>query len=877
MYSQSTMNRFIGRTKEIAYFKGWLNDAHAPRTLYFHDAAEEPDRKGGIGKTFLLRYCADLVSDRKDISIVTADFFSVGNRDSIFLAEHVINGLQRLFPDWEPVAFRAALSSFRAKTLSVTEGGAQLQRLLVSELMQDLQRLKARFHEPKTLLVFLDTFETIEQNPELVVLQPGRAFPDTYHIPIIRFVIAGRNRLDAEHPNWQHGRLAEVVSVPVEPFDRQEMMDYVEEKSISVIPTEEQQISALYKYTEGRPILIGLAIDVLNHRILTLETLLTVRPADFEQYLVEQINYLENPLNWVTLFMAHVYHRFNLDMLEHILKQIEFAELIPEISREALVKTLPQLSFIRQSGSGESFVLHDEMQRLVTRYCWPKHDVDLRVRKAISRCMIEYYEQELQRITREQEQQVATIELLYHKLYFNLDEGVAFFQSRIQRAMGLWQLIFARLLLLEAGKFSPHMSLAQLNTLQFSQAQLLRREENPTSIDVIENLEKNADPQWMEQNKVTFLLEAGRCYFERSMLKEARSYFSHALDAVQYDERTKAYILSYLGGACRKQGQLAEAIRFFEQGTAIMKALGDRSNYANMLSTIGSIMAQQGKYEEAMRRCKIALQIREEAFARKEASELPIAGGLTTLGVIYLNSGNVLEAEAYFKRAFDIYSRLNNKSGIATIYNHFGHVELYRGNMEEARRWFLKGEQDAMAIDVEQYTNSLNKLGRICLAQNQLPQALSYLQRAIASAQQVPDYFQLTESLIDLARVRAQMQQEDEATSLLQQAEEIARREQYENSYAAIELIRAETALRRQCYDEAFRHLEQYCYHMLLHNTNDYSVAVRKLTDVLLTIPATEQSAIIQQVVASWTARGLADRYPELIDACQEVQEWSME
>jgi hypothetical protein len=352
MYSQPTINRFIGREKEVAYFRDWLNNPHAPRILYFHDAAEEPDRKGGIGKTFLLRYCAGLVSERKDISIVNADFFSIGNRDSIFLAEHVIDGLQHLFPDWEPTAFRAALSGFRAKTLSAAEGDPQLQRLLVSELTQDLQRLETHFNEAKTLLVFLDTFETIEQNPELVVLSPGQPFPDTYQIPFIRFVIAERNRLDDKHPNWQQGRLADVMSVPVEPFDRQEMMAYVEEQSVSVIPTEEQQITALYKYTEGRPILIGLAIDVLNHRILTLEELLTVRPAEFEQYLVEQINYLENPLNWVTLFMAHVRHRFNLDMLEHILKQVEFADLIPEISREALVKTLPQLSFIRQAGSG---------------------------------------------------------------------------------------------------------------------------------------------------------------------------------------------------------------------------------------------------------------------------------------------------------------------------------------------------------------------------------------------------------------------------------------------------------------------------------------------------------------------------------------------
>jgi tetratricopeptide (TPR) repeat protein len=318
-------------------------------------------------------------------------------------------------------------------------------------------------------------------------------------------------------------------------------------------------------------------------------------------------------------------------------------------------------------------------------------------------------------------------------------------------------------------------------------------------------------------------------------------------------------------------------IRFFEQSTAIVKSLGDRSNYANTLSTIGSVLDQQGKYEEATRRCKIALRIREEAFEHKEASELPIGYGSTTLGVIYLHSENILEAEMYFQRAFDIYSRADYKAGIAEIYNHFGHIELQRGDLEEARRWFIKGEQAASSdINVEQHINSLNKLGRISLAQGQIEKALSYLQQAIARARQVPNYLQLTESLVDLARVMQEIEQEGEVRTLLQQAEEIAAREEYEGLYADIELIRAEAALHQKRYPEAFRYLEEYCYHTLQHNTSEYRVAVRKTIDVLLTVPVAEQSVIIQELIDRWMSRGLADRYPELIEACKEVQEWSM-
>src|SRR5579859_1167694 len=528
MSRQPAINRFIGREKEIAHFRDWLDNTHAPKMLYFYDAAEEPEHKGGIGKTYLLRYCAELASKRQNISVVIADFFNVADRDSIFLAEHVISGLQRLFPDWIPTAFQTVLHRFRAKALPAEEGGLQLNRVLAAGLAQDLQRLESHFSEAKTLLIFLDTFETIEQNPGLVVLHPGQTFPDTYHIPFIRFVVAGRNRLHEGHPNWQKNSL-EVVSVSVEPFDRHEMMAYMESESIASIPREEQQITALYEHTEGRPILIGLVTDVLNHRILTLAELLAVQQADFEQYLVEQINFLENPLNWVILSMAHVHHRFNLDMLQHILKNVDLTEPVREISREMLVETLPQLSFVRQAGTGESFVLHDEMQRLVSRYCWPKHDTDLRIRKAISHCMIEYYERELTGQISDQERQGATIELLYHKLFVDLNAGLRYFEEQIQRAQRLWQLNFARLLLLEASKFRSIMSLAHKNTLQFYEARLLRLEENPVSISVIKDLEREADPLWMEQREANFLLEAGRCYHVRSLFREARAYFTRAL------------------------------------------------------------------------------------------------------------------------------------------------------------------------------------------------------------------------------------------------------------------------------------------------------------------------------------------------------------
>jgi len=58
MQSSQTSDLFIGRKKERELFEQWLTDDNSPvQVLYFHDKAEEPEKKGGIGKTWLLKEC----------------------------------------------------------------------------------------------------------------------------------------------------------------------------------------------------------------------------------------------------------------------------------------------------------------------------------------------------------------------------------------------------------------------------------------------------------------------------------------------------------------------------------------------------------------------------------------------------------------------------------------------------------------------------------------------------------------------------------------------------------------------------------------------------------------------------------------------------
>ena len=81
--------RFIGHTSELDTFKRWLTntDPNAPWILFFHDAFEQPEKKGGVGKTWLLRECAALAKQHDEqVAVVIIDFFSIADRDGAEIA-----------------------------------------------------------------------------------------------------------------------------------------------------------------------------------------------------------------------------------------------------------------------------------------------------------------------------------------------------------------------------------------------------------------------------------------------------------------------------------------------------------------------------------------------------------------------------------------------------------------------------------------------------------------------------------------------------------------------------------------------------------------------------------------------------------------------
>ena len=878
MQHLQTTGHFIGRGNEIKIFKQWLFNDRMPHALYFYDELEEKSKKGGIGKTSLLNKFRDIArQDYPELAIASIDFFNVGDRNGVVVAERIVEALRTAFPDWVPTRFLEIMEEYRnTHKPEVIDETAEVRSALFKGLTSDLHYLDRQLaHNQKALLIFYDTYESIEQNPVVAALRFSQKFPDTYQFEHIYSVIAGRNELDWNHPNWK-GREQEIQTIALAPFSQEEMIEYIDSEAYYDIDAHSEQTKALYQRTEGRPILIGLATDVVNKHIMTLESLAEIPLDDFESHLVMQINNLEHPLNWTILFMAHAYHRFNLEILNWILRESDLKRLIQDVQYAELAESLLKVSFVRKAGFSNDFVLHDEMRRLVNKYCWPMHDKDMRYRNAISRSVIEYYEHVMAEERSQQKRQTYRIEVLFHKLFLNLEDGFQYFNEHFSNAIRLWQSPFARTLLQETQQFEGSMSFDQRYRLQMALARLLRAEENPIeALAVYEQLEGQADKQGTAKNRLDLLNRKAICYLDLNRFLEAIDSFKQGLEiaSANNDEPEMASHFGWLGLTYRRSGQFDTAVQYYEKCLFLRKKLENQQEYANMLNNISHVYRLQGKMDEALRRCKIALRLRKDLFKEGKISEFSVGLTLNTIGQIYLAFGDIVQAEQAFQQAYEIFRRANYKKPISGTLNRFGQIEIAKGNLQNAKQWYEQAQEVAVGINTEGYINSLNGQGRILAIQKRWSEAAALFEQALKFARQAHDDFQLAENLIGLAEALMYMKQEQQAQACLQEANTLSLKWNYFHLLGIAAEFQGDIAYKDGHYQEAFEHYQVYCYNMARRNALEYGKALRKLTDQLVSIPRSQIHPITGALIMYWYEQHMDIGYPDFVAACKEVDD----
>ncbi|MBX5458064.1 MAG: tetratricopeptide repeat protein, partial [Thermogemmatispora sp.] len=228
-------------------------------------------------------------------------------------------------------------------------------------------------------------------------------------------------------------------------------------------------------------------------------------------------------------------------------------------------------------------------------------------------------------------------------------------------------------------------------------------------------------------------------------------------------------------------------------------------------------------------------------------------------------------AEQHFRRAFECYAHVGYRTGLAATYNRLGQVALRKGQLEEADTLFKQAEALVTGFDEEVFINSQYYQGQVAAEQGHWQQALVHLQCACEHARHVQDRYQLVASLVELMKALFHLGRHQEAQAAWQEARAIAEEEGYCLLLGWGEEVLGDLAVEEERVEEAFQHYVNSCAWMAQHNVLEYHQAQRRLFGRLLALPLEQVPLIAQLVREDWRQRGLAEPYPELDRACEEI------
>ncbi len=872
-------HRFIGREKEIQMFMQWINDPTQTPLFHIHDASTQKNEQGGIGKTRLLRELYSFVEkDQPQMIPVLVDFFSPEDRDGITIAKRVARALQKRYPQWEPLGFEAALAEYDKMLQNRNADRTALREQLVRSLTSDLALLQERMRADNSyILLFFDTFERIEDNPVIAVLDTKQHFPDDYQSGRVRAVVAGRNAPQWSHPAWQ-GREQDVLLCPLTGFSLSEAREYLVENAPTRVALGEQPnetIQALHAHTEGRPILLTLLVDILNYREIQLAEIVEISSRNrLEETLVQWLH-LIRPIDQVIYFMAHISHRFD----ERILETIASMKMLAPSELTQLFMSVSQLSVVRASSSQHDvLVLHDEMRRMVNDYCWPREDPTKGFRSELSMLMIEHYNANLATKIDEALRESYHVEKLFHELFLDIDAGLASFFEQFRQALRLSQRVFARSLLQEVKKFDEERLLSremqqqipseQHQALKLAEARLLVAEENPQAALLIYN-ELESESSWAQNHASDLLFFRGDCYFHTAQYADAIDSLEACLQLEQAnsDQTRTADIYNALGLITRRQARHHEARDYFLNSLSLFKTLNSQRRYAGVLNNVGNVYRVMGEPRTALLYCRRGLQMNEYLYEAGQIGPVPVGISHMNLGHVYHALERLNEEELHYQKAFEIFDALGLHFYLAQAYIARGRVCVVKNDLDQAFAHFTKAYGLAQGINGEAEVESLNQRGRIFRQREQWSAAAEKFTQAIELSRTVGRPFPLAENLTYLADMLDQMGLP--AQSEIEEARKVAHNELMQGR---VEEVQGDIYYRHGQYRAAFERYAEACKFVAQYGQLDFLKLLRKLEDRLLDTPDELLPATLTVLMTYWSDNHLDDEYPDFSAVCRLVQ-----
>ncbi|MEW6319862.1 MAG: sigma 54-interacting transcriptional regulator [Acidobacteriota bacterium] len=300
----------------------------------------------------------------------------------------------------------------------------------------------------------------------------------------------------------------------------------------------------------------------------------------------------------------------------------------------------------------------------------------------------------------------------------------------------------------------------------------------------------------------------GRIAFARGEQSRAIALHGRALKHAESAHDSRAIGLAHfeLGLCYRQVGDMTIVREHIAEAAAALHAAGDRRHLAQVHSLSGVMLAQTGRYDEAMS----ALRQAERLAVQLQADDIlaTICGNQANVALIRHRHDQAL---ALAERAVSLHEGLGQGPGLAIALATLGQICVRIGNLDRAETVLHRALEVRSAVQFHETTGAVyDTLAQMSLMRGDYEHAAEYLQRAGdaygAYGRQTSRWYEWSVRVIT-ARLATRRGKPDEALAI---ADEIARSPAAPPAEALeAELIAAEALLAAGSIEEAEHRLTQ--------------------------------------------------------------------
>lgn len=879
---KNTKEIFVGRNEQLDLFERMITSEETPWLLLITSG-------GGVGKTQLLNQMSHKAKKLGWNVPDIVDFYDLVNQQKLGL-------LMTLRNRFKPTYFGSFKRAVDRYDRLITENERFAEKADEQAARAIIERA-----ESQAITAFMNAFEKqMEDQPQVILFDTFELVAETElgawflfeMLPQLNknaiFVIAGR-RVPELQQRFQNDREVWFSALPT--LNSQEVQVYFEKAGVSV---EGDFVDQIVEQSDGKPLFLALTVDWLREDYRQDELTSTSKDSkQFEKLLITRINKLQNQEDLTIMAMAHIYHRFDKDVLSYLfsskqLKGQKPSEIIDRLSRFSFVKYRPE------SGS---CLLHDEMRDLVSEYVLD-NDTTQMLRQEFSQAVLAYYEDKLSEARKgkkrnQREEDALVLEQFYHRFYSDLENALSDFWKTLDDLWHNYRYDMMSTLLQVAEDVNkklpaPNEVLDQMIKAGRAWTFLeMRLTDKALALakEVVDN------PTGIQRIRATSLVSLGTALGYQAQYRKAEQYLFEAkeiyddlYDKLSSDEalpeeygvatlegvRPERYnIFNTLGFFARQRGLFDEAFNYYSQTLKLSQQESDDAWTASALGSLAHIHRWKGEYQTAYDYAFKSLNLR-----RKLGDKGREAFSWNYLGMIYLNDSDFRESRKCFEKAEALWDEVGAEWDKAKALRNLGSLNYQEEQYRQARQYYTRSRHIFLKRDMRNELPDLyHKIGQLEYTLENIPQAQLTFERGLKLAREFENKLFIANYLVGLSQI-AYDEHRWEQIPIFEQEVRAIETEGYSFNlaYADLEFVLGNLAYNKDQIDEAFVHYRKAYAYLGRYNDHSLKRELGFLRTKLLDLHPDQQKRQALQLIEFWQGeKDLKERYGYFVEMCQRL------